>query len=181
MANYSVAYDFSLFEERDGNAVRVADPRSNTGERRRVREVPEPRENVVELPKEKLRENQRAKVKPLAMIVRVTTLLVILASVLSIVYSQVQLTELTDQINMNEKVLAEQEALEVQLTMQTAEKVNTADVEEYARKQLGMSQINESQVVYMNMASSDHGTVLQETKELNFFDNIIETVKSWFA
>ncbi len=175
MANYSAAYDFSLFEERDGNAVRIAEPR------RRAKENPAPRENVVELPAEKLRENQRAKIKPLSLIFKASALLIIFASVLSIVYSQVQLTELTNEINISEKALAEEEAMEVQLTMQTAEKINTADVEEYARKQLGMSKINEGQVVYMNMASSDQGTVLRESKEPNFFENIIDTVKSWFA
>lgn len=177
MANYDSLYDFSLFEERDGNAVRAAEPKRRVIEQ----EVPAPKENIVELPKKELEKNRRPKAKPLRAIRRVVSFALVMTVVVSLVYSQVQLTELTDQINTSTKQLAEEEALEIQLEMQTAEKINTADVEEYARKQLGMSKINEGQVVYMNMANSDKGTVLQETKEYNFFEKMVNEVKSWFA
>lgn len=179
MANYSEAYDFSLFEERDGNAVKAIEPRRRSDERERAK--PTPKENIVELPQEELEKNARPKIGLFTLITRALTMLIIVTSVIGVVYSQVELTELTDQINTNTKVLTEEQALEIQLEMQTAEKINTADVEEYARKQLGMSKITEDQVIYMNMASSDKGTVLIESTENNFIENVIEKVKSWFA
>ena len=86
---------------------------------------------------------------------------VIFATVVSIVYSQVQLTELTEEINIATQQLQEEQSLEVQMSMQASQKMNGAQVEEYAKKELGMSKISEGQVSYVNVVQQDKGTVLQ--------------------
>ena len=80
----------------------------------------------------------------------------------AIVFSQVQLTELTEQINTTTTALAEQESIAVQLEMQAAEKMNTDEIEAYARETLGMEKATEGQTTYISLAQEDAGTVVQE-------------------
>ena len=56
---------------------------------------------------------------------------------MTVIYSQVQLTELTEEINQTSQALAEAESLEIQLNMAAAQKMTGAQVEEYAAS-LGM-------------------------------------------
>ena len=59
--------------------------------------------------------------------------------------------------------------------------MNGAQVEEYAKKELGMSKISEGQVSYVNVVQQDKGTVLQDTDGGSWFDKILYAVESWFA
>ena len=58
-----------------------------------------------------------------------------------VVYNQVQLTELTDQINTTTQQLEEAQSTEIQLNMEASQKMNGAAVEEYATNELGMSKV----------------------------------------
>lgn len=186
MASYG--YDFSRFEdkdtrglryERDGNAAREVMPIEDP--RRRESERPERKNNVIEIPKEELEKSRRVKLSPFKVFTRSFFFLVIFGSVIMLVFNQVQLTELTDQIHTETKALSEAQALEVQLEMKTTEKINSAQIEEYARGQLGMTKISENQVEYMNMATEDKGIVLELSQDGNIFQRAIEKVKSVFA
>ena len=50
----------------------------------------------------------------------------IMATVMTVIYSQVQLTELTEEINQTSQALAEAESLEIQLNMAAAQKMTGA-------------------------------------------------------
>ena len=176
MANLSEAYDFSLFEDRIGQSTA---PIGEPGSREQRQE--QKRENVIELPQKELDKNRQPKRHPFRMIAATLCFTVIFATVVSIVYSQVQLTELTEEINIATQQLQEEQSLEVQMSMQASQKMNGAQVEEYAKKELGMSKISEGQVSYVNVVQQDKGTVLQDTDGGSWFDKSLSAVESWFA
>ncbi len=172
MAYQTEAYDFSLFEDR--NAARVLEPQ--------IEEQPKRKQSPVELPKRAEQpERQRGKqakhrLSPLKMAAAALCFIALFATGLTAVYSEVQLTELTEQINDTQNNLAEAESLEVQLNMQAAQRMTDAQVEAYAEQQLGMGKITGSQVVYMHVAQQDKGTVVQdiegETGIAKFFSDM---------
>lgn len=172
MANYSEAYDFSLFEPRYDNTAPAREPR---------REQPERAPNVVELPKKELEKNARPKRHPVKAMMAVLSFAVFAAIAVAMVYSQEQLAMLTEQINTANQTLAESESLEVQLNMQAAQKMNGSQVEAYAAGQLGMSKITSGQVTYVNVAQEDKGTVIQGTDGGSLIDKALSKIRSLFA
>ena len=84
MANQnSAAYDFARFEPK----------------RREEAAQQQQKNNVIQLPQEKLDKNARPRFQPARVILMLAVLSVTLATVGSLVFGQVQLTELTDAIN----------------------------------------------------------------------------------
>ncbi len=173
MARQTEAYDFSLFEERMGSAAPILEPK--------IQEQPEQRpDNVVELP-EQPQQSPKHQRGFLRMAAAVICFAVIFATAISAVYSEVQLTELTEQINNTKNSLAEAESLEIQLNMQAAQKMTEAQVEEYAMQQLGMSKMTGAQVTYLHVASQDKGTVVQDIEGGSPIDQFFAMIRSWLA
>ena len=175
MANRSEAYDFSLFEERYDNTAPLRGPQKGSQPKKDVRQ------NVVELPERELKKNARPQRHPFRAMAATACFAVIFATVVSVVYSQVQLTELTEQINTAATQLEEAQSLEIQLNMKAAREMNGSQVEEYAVNQLGMSKITGTQVTYVNVAQEDEGTVVQDVDGGSVLDQIMATIRSWFA
>ena len=176
----SEAYDFSLFEERSvvedipqwDNAQRVAEPQEETHQKTR--------ENVVELPQRELEKNRKPRMHPLRRAAAVLCFGVIFATVITVVYNQVQLTELTDQINTTTQQLEEAQSTEIQLNMEASAQMDGAAVEQYAQEELGMSKVSGGQVTYVNVAQEDQGTVVREATSGSFWENLWSTIQSWF-
>ena len=103
------------------------------------------------------------------------------STVTLVVYNQVQLTELTDQINTTTQQLEEAESLEVQLNMEASQQMNGSQVEEYATQELGMKKVVSDQVTYVNVAEEDQGAVVRQARGGSFLDKLWSTVVSWFA
>ncbi len=173
MANLSEAYDFSLFEDRTQSALPIGDPK--------VWQEQKQKENIVELPQQEPEKAPKPKRHPFKMTVAVISFLVIFGTVISIVNNQVILTELTEDIHDVSATLAEEESLEVQLTMQASEKMNGAQIEEYVQQQLGMSKITEGQVTYLSVSQEDKGTVVQDLEGGSILDQLFAAIRSWFA
>lgn len=174
MANRSEAYDLSLFE----SSVGYGQVRENPQRKERPRE--NDRRNIVELPARQLQKNARAQRHPLKLMAATACFAVILATVISVVYSQVQLTELTEEINTTTSQLSEAKSQEIQLNMQVSKKMNGSQVENYAVNELGMSKIAGTQVSYVNVAQKDQGTVVQDTDGGSLWEQIAVTVRAWF-
>ncbi len=174
MANRSEAYDFSLFESHYGNTAPQRAPRRGQPEKA-------PRENVVELPKKELEKNARPKRHPIRAMAAVTGFAIFLTIAVAMVYSQQQLAVLTDEVNRASQSLEQKQSLEVQLNMQAAQKMNGAQVEEYASGKLGMGKAAGGQVSYVNVAQEDQGTVLQSTEGGSVLDQILSAIRSLFA
>lgn len=169
------AYDFSRFQERDGSAAPAAEPK--------IQEQPQRQSNVVELPEQPERQRQaqpQHRRSPLKMAAALCFGLIFLTA-LSAVHSEVQLTELTEEINMASKSLEEAKSREIQLSMQAAQKMTDAEVEEYAVQQLGMSKLSNAQVTYLHVAGQDQGKVVQDVAGGSWLDQFLSTVRSWLA
>lgn len=175
MAYRSEAYDFSLFEDRTDHVAPLHEPRKDGQRQRGIRE------NVVELPERELKKNARPQRHPFRAMAFTACFAVIFSTVVAVVFSQVRLTELTEEINKATTALAEAESLEVQLNMQAAQKMDGAQVEEYAVKELGMSKITGGQVTYVNVAQQDKGTVVEEADGGSFLDRLWSAIRSWLA
>ena len=176
----SEAYDFFFFFERSvvedipqwDNAQRVAEPQEETHQKTR--------ENVVELPQRELEKNRKPRIRPLRRAAAVLCFGAIFATVITVVYNQVQLTELTDQINTTTQQLEEAQSTEIQLNMEASQKMNGAAVEEYATNELGMSKVVSGQVTYVDVAQEDAGTVVRQATGDSFWEKLWSTVRSWF-
>lgn len=182
MANYAKSYDFDLFAERYDAAYGNAVPSRQPG--RRVKPAGDDVKKVIELPKEKNAEKaapkKGRKLGLFKAVVMTLSFALIFGSVITIVYNQVELTELTNEISEQSRALEEANALTVQLTMSASESIKSSEVEKYARETLGMGKITERQVVYINMETEDNGAVIEETNE-GFFAKVIEEIKTWFS
>ena len=95
--------------------------------------------------------------------------------------SEVQLAEINEEISATKNDLEEAQSLEVQLTMQAAQKMTDAQVEQYAVEELGMGKLSSSQVVYLHVTQQDKGTVVQETGGGSWLERVWATVRGWFA
>lgn len=179
----SEAYDFSLFEERTSTEERVSNARwDNAQPEEQPREEPKKRsqENVVELPEEELKKNRKPRRHLLRKAAAVLCFGVVFSAVTLVVYNQVQLTELTDQINTTTQQLEEAQSTEIQLNMEASQKMNGAAVEEYATNELGMSKVVSGQVTYVDVAQEDAGTVVRQATGDSFWEKLWSTVRSWF-
>lgn len=182
----SEAYDFSLFEERETvaesaslqDAPRWDNTQPELEPEKEQRQ--ESRENVVELPEKELKKNARPRLRPFQRMVATLFFGLVFTTVVTMVYNQVQLTELTDKINTTTKQLEQAESLEIQLNMAASQMMNGAAVEEYAQKELGMGKITSGQVTYVDMAADDQGTVVREASGGSWLDQLWSTIQSWF-
>lgn len=177
MANRSEAYDFSYFEDRNAVIDDYAYQQPQIEE--------QPRENVVELPQQQPEHQPDQGRKPRHNFLRAVKNLIVIALVsgvaMTAVFSEVQLTELNEQISNTRNALAEAESLEIQLTMQATQRMSDAEVEAYAVEQLGMGKLSGSQVVYLHVAQQDRGTVVQDIEDGSWLDQVFAEVRSWFA
>ena len=191
MANRAEAYDFSYFEDKNAAADYGADGYSEDGYSvsdnyaYQPQELPEaePEPKIVELPRRKAQPEPRKRPRrnPLKMAAAGICFLLIFGATMTAVYSEVQLTELNEMISSTRDELEEAKSLEVQLTMQAAQRMSDAEVEQYAVEQLGMGKLSGSQVVYLHVAQQDRGTVVQELREASWFDRVVSAVRGWFA
>jgi len=174
MAHSSEAYDFTLFESRVDNTAAAVQPKKKEAPKKNIRE------NIVELPEKKLRQNSRKKIKPLKAVVMTVSFALVFATFLAVVYNQVRLTELTDEISLSTTKLEEAKSIGVLLQMQASEKMSSEEIEKYAKEVLGMTKVGDSQITFVNPTQDDHGVVLSEGTGSSFWGNIWSGIKSWF-
>lgn len=174
MTSTSSAYDFSLFEERAEQSAAAAVPAPKA--------VPKKKQsNVLHLTEQQLRRSHRHNAHSLRTMLNLGVVLVIVAAVGAVVFSQVQLTELTEKINKTNEQLSEQKSLAIQLEMMAASKMNTDEVEAYARERLGMEKVSEGQTTYISLQQDDVGTVVQENGNSGFLARVWDSVLSIFS
>ena len=135
----NVAYDLSLFEEK--------------------KQKESLKDNVVILPKGKLERNKRRKLNPLTALT--TGILFSLGAgvVGTMIFNQVQLTELTENINVVSKQLSESESVYTQLQVNMESKFSLDRVEDYARENLQMQKAAPASVQYVTLSQGDKAQV----------------------
>ena len=92
------------------------------------------------------------------------------------VYGQVQLTELTENINAAQKQLEESQSVHTQLEMKASAKLSLDAVEEYAQEMLGMSKIQQSQIENIEIASGDKSEVIQSAESENWLSSLWNSI-----
>ena len=174
MDSLAERYDFELFTDH-GNAapalperlpVPVRGPKSVRIPKRKPEARPEPRKRV--------KRNWARIFAGSLLYVTVT------AIALLVIQKNVELAVLTDEIESTANLLAEQEAIEKQLTLGMELKFNQVDFERYAQERLGMQKIERSQVTYVNAPEGDKGMVYEPIEMSpwqriqRFFEDIFE-------
>lgn len=172
----SNAYDYSHFESRPTQSAAAAAP---------AREMParpvRQKSRVVEISEKQLRRSSQRSAMLVKTMFNLCAVLSVIALVGAVVFSQVQLVELTEKIGSATETLSEEQNLSVQLEMMAASKMNTDDIETYARERLGMEKVSEGQTTYINMAQEDGGTVLQENTQPGVLEQLWNSILSIFS
>ena len=175
MASTSNAYDFDLFDSRDhGSAVpKLPEPKAPQKQKQK--------NNVVKLDEKQLRRSNRHSSNTVKILINRAVVLVIVGAIGAVVFSQVQLTELTDEINTANESLSQEKSIAIQLEMQAASKLNTEEIEQIAREKLGMEKVADGQTSYISLTQDDEGTVVQAEKTPNLLDRIWQVLQSLFS
>lgn len=93
-----------------------------------------------------------------------------------VVYGEVTITELQSEINTAQSYLSELQGTQVQLEMQVINSISESEIDEYAKYVLGMEQIDQNQVIYIDSYEGDKGTVYDEE-----YTGIFQIILSWFG
>ena len=110
---------------------------------------------VVENTPAKQKQAKTAKKRALVTPLRAAAVIMMAALCLAMVYSHMQLTELTSEISAREATLAELQSTTVSLTTKREETYSTAYIEDYAQNVLGMVKVDASQMEYVELSNPE--------------------------
>lgn len=159
----SRGYDLSLFETTKGTAVPKEAPvkvRKNKTEA-----------NIVRLKREDIDAAQRRKYNIPALILSFVMSAVAIFALCGIVYGQVSLSELNQQIIAAENTLTERQSEQLQIQAKVDSSLSTLAVEEFAKNNLGMVKASNQQKEYVSLSQGDKAQVYME-EEKNLFEQI---------
>ncbi len=145
----------------DGNAVRKIQPvrREQNRKNQTTNKAPD---NLIKITEKQLRKARRQNFSVVKAWARISAIVAIFSLTAFLVYGQVRLTELTDDINTAQQDINLLKSEEVQLQMQVANGIDSTEVEFYARNQLGMDNVNSNQIIYINLEDENKGVVHNE-------------------
>lgn len=141
MARQNTAYDLSLFEPAKKEQVSKKEPL-------RV-----------------IKTNTKTQPKMNAL-VRGSIICLVLIAVLSIIITQVALTEVTMKITKANGEYSEAMSENVRLNSQMASMMSVKNVEKVATQQLGLTKIDESQIEYVTLQSENKGQISKKNRNL---------------
>ena len=157
--NGNGAYDFALFEPK------------------RQQEAPQKKNNIIEIPHKKLEQNRKTGAKPFRAVSYFLALTVMLGIVGTYVYGQVQLTELTENLNTATKTLNESESVYTQTQMKADSQLSLETVENYATGKLGLQKIAQNQVQPISLSKGDKIQVLQNDTGKNWLSSVWNAIQ----
>lgn len=163
--NTGAAYDLNLFK--DSTAKQL--PKEK--EVRRVKQ----KNKVVTISEEQLYHVRRRKHNPFKIIIGGLSGAVITVIVATIIMGQVQLTELTRQINATKSELLVSNSTYTQLQMGIQSKLSTSEIEAYAENTLGMTKAENAQKEFVSLSEGDKAELSSDANK-NFFQKIIEAI-----
>lgn len=101
----------------------------------------------------------------------------------AISFRNAQIDESFEKVQDYKKQLAAVEKENSQLELAIESSLNLSNVEQQAKELLGMQKLTNHQIVYVNLEKDDHIEAASENvdiEEENFWDKIVNTVKSLF-
>lgn len=143
MANSTVAYDLSRFEERPRNA--------------RYEEIEKPRKQKV----------MGFSAKTLLIVGIIVT-----AITFVMIYNRVVLTELTAEVEKASQTLSALENENVRLQMQIDRKMSLSNVEQYAVSELNMGKVEQYQIQTVSLSQDEEISVMKDDSDQNFFQSV---------
>ncbi|MBC8535183.1 hypothetical protein [Feifania hominis] len=149
----SVAYDFSMFDER-----------SREIERRREQN------NIVDLISKR-----KKKRKARAVFLNILCCVLLVGLLSTQIYSYTTLNELTSDISRQKKTLDELQAQEKLLNIDLEKQIDLTSVEEIATNTLFMEKADKNQISYISTASVDNGEIIGGDSR-NFFEKLRDDV-----
>ena len=177
----SEAYDFTLFEGKEPEDKYTVHRKSKelavgtgTG-KEEGRLQTQSKSHVYRIKK------QRSRARTFRVVVSCFLLVIALGATGSIIFNQVQLTELTEEIDTAAQQLEESQSVYTQLQMKANANVSLATVESYAKENLGMRKIDQSQLVFVELSKGDKGEVVQDNSGNNFFTNLWNSIKNFLS
>jgi hypothetical protein len=93
------------------------------------------------------------------------------------IHTQVQLTELNDQLDTYNKQLSEKQSIYTQYQMKADAQLTIKTVETTANS-LGMKKVENYQIEYVTMAAGDKGQVLKKSSGKNWWDSFLDSVSN---
>lgn len=138
---------------------------------------PQKRAEIIRLTEKELRHARRKGINPFKTVMSIGVVAIAFALVATVIASQVKLTELTEDINGMTTELAQLESVEIQLQMKATSNMNVDEIEAYAKNELGMEKVKNSQITYVNLADKDKGEVVSDEGG-NIFTSIWEAITS---
>lgn len=160
----SEAYDFGLFEPK-----------------RRVEQAPVQKNNVIELPRERLEENRRPHLSLWRILPTALSFLVLAGLAGTFIYGQVQLAELTDSLNSVTKQLSEAQSVYTQMEMKSDSQLSLEAVENYATGKLGMEKANPNQVETVKLSGGDKTQVVLPAQEDGWFEKLLGAIRRFLS
>ena len=160
MANQNEAYDFSLFE-----------PSRKEQEQQRPAPSKQPKKknNLIRISEEQLEKSRRIKYKPTTVIGGILFSLIVLTIMGTMILSQVQLTELTENINDANALLTEQQSITTQLQVKVESQLSLRSVEDYAQNAAN------NPITYISLANGDKAEIIQP-EEKSWLDTIADAI-----
>lgn len=165
---HSEAYDLSLFEPDKKKSATV---KKNKKPKMELKES-----NLIKLHPSEITRAQRRKKNPI-IIVGVSILTIIVAVVsATIVQSNVLLNELNEKIIDANETITQQNNLSAQYQLKIDSRLSGSVVQNYAEKNLGMTQATNARKKFISLSDGDYGKVIRDDGS----NNVLETVANAF-
>ena len=110
----------------------------------------------------------------------IVAVLIISGLLAVLIFSMVRMNELVFEVNTLEKEYRIQQSEYVRLSAQLEQQMNYSNIEEYAKMKWGMRKQSSNQVIYVN-SSSGNSIEINEEKNKNILDNIIDAINNIFS
>ena len=88
---------------------------------------------------------------------------------------------MTEEIDTAAQQLEESQSVYTQLQMKANANLSLATVESYAKENLGMRKIDQSQLGFVELSKGDKGEVVQDNSGNNFFTNLWNSIKNFLS
>ena len=164
MANQSSAYDFALFEPK-----------------RSAEREPRRQSNVIEIPKERLEQNRKPKLRPWKVVSMFLVFLAVSGILGMYIFGQAQLGELSTRMGEAEETLREERNQYAQLKIKSDTALSMEAVETYAAQKLGMKKTTEDQVTTVELSKGDKSEVVAKTENAGWLERAWEKVKGFLS
>ena len=160
----NVVYDFSLFE-----------PKEDKEEEKRREEEGRRTDAAAKAAKAKRTKTSAVSVLRPAVAIKWTALALAVALALSaVMFCNVRLTKLNDEISRAQTQLTAAQGEEVRLNMQLESRSTLSSVEAYAEQKLGLVKSTENQVTYIHLDNTDKVVVTPQSE--NIFTHLVNFI-----